>query len=74
MIEIPMTPEQFAARRQQAAQQGIELTGDAGTLTRSGVTARYAYAAGVLTVEILEKPFFISTQYCEDQLRKFLDA
>jgi hypothetical protein len=73
LIQIPLTPEAFTAKATQLAQeQGIQLTGTQGKLSKSGVTASYVYDAGVLTVEILEKPFFVSTDYCEDQLKKFL--
>jgi hypothetical protein len=73
MIEIRLTPEQFAAKAAQlAAEQGIVLSGDAGRITKMGVTAAYAYQDGLLTVNIVEKPFFVTTEYCEDQLRGFL--
>ena len=73
MIQIPLTEEEFAAsgaRLQQ--QQGITLTGREGKISKSGVTASYHYADGVLQVTILDKPFFVSTDYCEAQLRTFL--
>ena len=37
-----------------------------------GVTAAYEYAEGLLKIDILEKPFFVTTEYCEQELRKFL--
>ena len=75
MIQIPLTPEAFAAKAEQLkAQQGINLTGEEGKITKSGVTAGYAYSDGVLSVEILEKPFFVTTEYCEEQLKKFLGS
>jgi hypothetical protein len=39
-----------------------------------GVTAEYVYADGVLQVTILEKPFFVSTEYCEEQLKGWLGS
>ena len=73
MIQIPLTPEQFAAKsRQLHNDHGITLPGHEGTLTRSGVTAAYRYTDGLLNITILEKPFFVSTDYCETELRKFL--
>jgi hypothetical protein len=73
MIEVPLTPDEFSARVAQLAEQhAIVLTGTEGRLSKSGVTAGYRYAAGVLQVTILEKPFFVSTEYCEEQLRRFL--
>ncbi len=73
LIQIPLTPEQFAAASAQLQEkQGIVLTGTEGKLSKMGVTASYVYKDGLLTVEILEKPFFVSTEYCEEQLRGFL--
>ena len=75
MIQIPLTPEEFtelAAKVQQ--EQGIALTGDEGKITKMGVTAGYQYADGVLRVSILDKPFFVTTEYCEEQLSKALGA
>ena len=73
MIQIPLTPEAFAAKAAELQQQqGIALTGTEGKLTKSGVTAGYSYKDGLLMVEILDKPFFVTTEYCEEQLKKFL--
>jgi len=72
MIEVPLTPQEFAALGQKLeADQGITLTGDTGNITKMGVTAAYAYQDGLLTINILEKPFFVTTDYCEEQLRGF---
>jgi hypothetical protein len=73
MISIPLTPDQFATLAAKVQQeQGIALTGDEGTITKMGVTASYKYADAHLQVAILEKPFFVTTEYCEEQLKKFL--
>ena len=73
MIQIPLTPEEFATKaRQLEEQQGIALTGTEGKLTKMGVTAGYQYAEGILKVTILDKPFFVTTDYCEEQLKSFL--
>ena len=75
MIQIALTPEQFTALAVKVQQeQGITLTGNEGKLTKMGVTASYLYKDGTLNVAILEKPFFVSTEYCEEQLRKFLQV
>jgi hypothetical protein len=74
MIQIPLTEEQFfatAARVEQ--QQGIALTGHEGKITKMGVTASYRYDAGLLNITILDKPFFVTTEYCEEQLKAFLE-
>jgi hypothetical protein len=73
MIQIPLTEEEFAATAARVEQQqGITLTGNEGKITKMGVTAAYQYAEGLLRVTILDKPFFVSTEYCEEQLKAFL--
>jgi hypothetical protein len=73
MVEIPLTAGQFEAKAEQLAkQQNIFLAGTEGRIEKSGVTAGWQYADGLLKVTILEKPFFVSTEYCEEQLKKFL--
>ncbi len=73
MIEVPLPAQEFSARMAQLAEQhGIVLEGTEGKLSKFGVTAGYRYGDGVLKVTILEKPFFVSTEYCEEQLKKFL--
>jgi hypothetical protein len=73
MIQIPLTEEEFAATAARVEQeQGITLTGTEGKITKMGVTAAYQYADGLLRVTILDKPFFVSTEYCEEQLKTFL--
>ena len=74
MIQIPLTPEQFATASAQLAQQGIALTGDQGEISKSGVTAAYAYADGQLSIDIKHKPFFVTTEYCEEQIKGWLAA
>ena len=73
MIQIAMTPQEFAETgRLLEQQQGLTLTGDEGKITKMGVTAGYQYAEGMLRVTILDKPFFVTTEYCEEQLKGIL--
>ena len=75
MIQIAMTPDEFAkAGAELQAKQGIALTGNQGTLSKMGVTAGYKYDGAHLTINILEKPFFVTEDYCEAELKKFLGA
>ncbi len=68
-----MTDEEYAATAARVEQQqGITLTGTEGKISKMGVTAGYQYANGILRVTILDKPFFVSTDYCEEQLKSFL--
>jgi hypothetical protein len=72
-MQIPISPDDLAAAAARLQQrQGIVLTLPEGKIAQMGVTAAYRYADGVLTVDILEKPFFVSTAYCEEQLKSFL--
>ena len=73
MIQIPLTPEAYAVTSKLIAEkQGIDLTGDEGTITKMGVTASYKYAEGHLSIAILEKPFFVTTEYCEEQIKNWV--
>jgi hypothetical protein len=73
MIQIPMTEDEFAAASQRIEQQhGIKLEGPEGKISKMGVTAGYQYLDGLLRVTILDKPFFVSTEYCEEQLKGYL--
>lgn len=73
MIQIPLSPEQFHSKiAQLAAEQGIKLLGDEGTIEKMGVKANYVYANGVLSITILEKPFFLSEDMVEKQLKALL--
>jgi len=72
MIEIPLTPEEFAAKSAQIAKQGIVLAGNEGTIEKMGVKAHWSYSDGVLKIAILDKPFFLSEAAVEEQLKKFL--
>jgi hypothetical protein len=74
MIQVAMTPAQFeAAADKLKSNYGLVLSGSQGTLSKSGVTATYAYDGAELMVNILKKPFLVTTNYCESQLVKWLD-
>ena len=73
MVEVPLTETQFdeASRRLRAA--GINISGTAGTLSRDGITANYSYANGVLTIEVVDKPFFLPVSVIEAQMRGYIE-
>lgn len=73
MIDVPMTEEQFAAASRRFATNGIELTGDSGTLTKDGITAKYDYADGHLKIEVLDRPFFLPLSMIEGRLSHYLE-
>jgi len=72
MVEVPLTDAQFAAAAQRLRDYGVDLSGPSGTLSRDGITARYNYANGKLTIEVLEKPFFLPLAVIESQMRSYI--
>lgn len=72
MIEVPLTEAQFAAAAQRLQAYGVDLTNRSGTLSRDGITARYNYGNEKLTIEILEKPFFLPVTVIESQMRSYI--
>ena len=74
MVEVPLTQVQYdeASRRMQAA--GINISGTAGTLSRDGITAKYNYANGVLSIEIVDKPFFLPISVIESKMRGYIQT
>lgn len=73
MVEVPLTEAQFAAAAQRLQAYGVDLTGRSGTLSRNGVTARYSYANDLLTIEVIEKPFFMPLSVIESQMRSYIE-
>lgn len=68
-----MSETQFTAATQRLRTNGIELTGTAGTLTKDGVTARYVYANGRLSVEIVDRPSLLPLSLIEGKLQAYLE-
>ena len=73
MIEIPLSEAQFAAGAERLRPHGVELKASGGTLSRSGVTARYAYDGHKLTIEITDKPFLLPVSVIESQLKGYIE-
>ena len=73
MIEVPMTDEQFATATKRLMQNGIELAGPTGTLTKDGITAKYEHTEGKLRITILEKPFLLPQSLIEGRLKAYLE-
>lgn len=68
-----MSETQFAAATERLKTNGIALVGRAGTLTKDGVTAKYAYEDGKLAVEILDRPPLLPLSLIEGRLRAYLE-
>jgi hypothetical protein len=73
MISVPMTEAQFAAATRRLAQNGIDLTGRDGTLTKDDITAHYVYDGETLTIEITDRPFLLPLSLIEGRLQAYLD-
>ncbi len=73
MIELPMTEAQFATATTRLRQNGIELTGLSGTLSKDGITASYEHAEGRLRINILQKPFLLPESLIEGRLKAYLE-
>jgi hypothetical protein len=73
MVTAQMDRATFDAKAKQlATEQGINLAGDKGQVSKSGVTVGYSYDGQTLTLNVLKKPFIVSTAYCETQMRGWL--
>ena len=73
VLEIPLTGAQFAALGERLKQSGLELTGDAGTVSAGGIKANYLHANGALRITILEKPFLLPERVVQARLRAFVE-
>jgi hypothetical protein len=70
-----MTNAEFTAKAAELEKKlGVPLTGPAGKITKDGVTAGYTHWDNTLTVHIIDKPFFLTTEYCEQKLQEWLGA
>ena len=72
-MQVAMTEEQFTALAARAKTQGIELAGREGAIDKMGVKARWRFDGAMLTVDVLEKPFFMSKEAVEEKLRAALN-
>jgi len=73
MLSFPMTAAQFANASDRLRAAGIALSGPSGTLSKDGITAKYAHADGRLTVEIVDKPFFVPESMIESKLQEYFE-
>jgi hypothetical protein len=71
-MQMEMTEAEFAGVVEKAKAQGIELNGREGLIEKMGVKARWGFDGAELTVDVLEKPFFLSRQAVEEKLRAAL--
>ncbi len=72
-MQVKMTQGEFdAVAARLKSSQGIELSGPTGTIEKMGLKARYSHDGETLTVEVLEKPSFVTREYVEEKLKEWL--
>ena len=71
-MQMAMTEAEFLGLAERARSQGVSLSGREGVIEKMGVKASWAYDGAVLTVDVLEKPFFLSKEAVEERLRAAL--
>jgi hypothetical protein len=71
MVSIPMSDAQFAAATNRLRADGIAIDGPSGTLSKDGITGKYQYADGKLTIEVTDRPFFIPLSMIESKLQAY---
>ena len=75
MIQVRMSNQEFIERAEELKRKyDIALTDSVGQVSRDGITAGYTHYNGILTIHIVDKPFFISTEYCEQKLQEWLSG
>jgi hypothetical protein len=72
-MQVKMTQGEFdAVAARLKSSEGIELSGSSGTIEKMGVKATYSYDGEMLTVELVEKPFFVTREYVEEKFKEWL--
>jgi hypothetical protein len=71
-MQITMSETEFQALAERAKAQGIALEGRTGIIEKMGVKAQWTYDGAQLTVDVLEKPFFMTKEAVEERLRAAL--
>jgi hypothetical protein len=72
MIQIPLTPAQFAAKSAEIkAEYGVEITGKTGQVEHKGYTLSYVYDDSTLSLNVLHKPALVPEAMVEHELRSW---
>jgi hypothetical protein len=75
MVSIEITPEGFAADAARLkAEDGIEIAGNSGTISKKGVVAQWTYDGKTLQVSIVHKPFIFSVESCEHRIKEWFGS
>lgn len=74
-FSFPLTPQQFAAKKDQLRQNGVAVPDDnAGEIISQGVTVDYSYDGQTLSLTIKDKPFFYPDILVEGRIREWFSA
>jgi len=77
-VDRQLTREQVEKVRAKLAQQGINLTGDAGTFSRSiglgTVAGTFSYSRDILRIEVTKKPLVVGWGTIQSEINKGIDA
>lgn len=75
MINVPMTPDQFAAKKASLqAEHGVSITGNAGTETEHGYTIQFKFDGSNLQLQVLDSPRFVPKGFAEKKIEGWLTA
>lgn len=71
MIELRVSRSKLEEARARLRDKGIDLRGDRGEVSANGCTVRYEYEGDALRLEVLRKPFLVSTDHVESKIREW---
>ncbi len=62
--------------KQKAAEKGLMFTGDtqSGSFSGKGISGTYSASGNDVTVNISQRPFIISCEFIESELRKYFEG
>lgn len=59
-MKFQVTPEQVQAVRAKLADAGFPISGESGTVGKGGYRIGYSFSDGILVLQVLAKPRFVS--------------
>jgi hypothetical protein len=71
-----VSPEKFACLQGKAADQGITMDGDQGSVSKDGITVTWDYEADsqTLTIQCTAAPFFLSCGTINSTIHNVVDS
>lgn len=71
MIQIPISLEQLEQKKIELEKEDIHISEDSGEVSKQGVKVRYSYDGQTLTINVISKPFLVSTGYVEEKIKSW---